>query len=262
MTSNMNNITSSRTMTTKTHCSLKAIQFTLWRTDLLSTKAENGETDMWMAAIGRECAFPQRNVRRSPLRARPTWHVHCPPPTLDRFAPCGVELPSELRHKLLHSVGEILHLRGEERRVRYRWPVTHREKQGVPRRSPQCVVDPGRGCQPDPDPARTHSSKLLLPLRDTRELLQTLSPTHLPTNNLHGDGQGSREDGKSGKTGAAEGPHERGRNRTAEDCGARECRQRAALGAEQRALVQRDPRQQRTKKSCSKNVDASRCQPS
>ena len=102
----------------------------------------------------------------------------------------------------------------------------------------------------NPDPARTHSSKLLLPLRDTRELLQTpmrntLSPTHLPTNNLHSDGQGSREDGKSGKTGAAEGAHERGRNRTAEDCGVRECRQRAALGAEQRALVQRDPRQQR-----------------
>ena len=77
---------------------------------------------------GRKCAFPQRNVRRSPLRARPTWHVHCPPPTLERFAPCGVELPSELRHQPLHSVGEILHLRGEERRVRYRWPVTYREK--------------------------------------------------------------------------------------------------------------------------------------
>ena len=191
------------------------------------------------------------------LRHKPKWTLHLrisPASTTNLARPLSStnsELPSELRHQPLHSVGEILHLRGEERRVRYRCPVTHREKQEVPRRSPQCVVDPGRGCQPDPDPARTHSSKLLLPLRDTRELLQTpmrnfLAPTHLTTNNLHSDGQGSREVGsKSGKTGAAEGAHERGRNRTAEDCGERKCRQRAALGAEQRALVQRDPRQQR-----------------
>ena len=110
----------------------------------------------------------QSNVRRSPLRARPAWLVHCPPPTPDRFAPCGVELPPELRHKPLHTVGEVPHLRGEERREWYRWPIAQREKQEVPRRSPQCVVDPGRGCQPVPDPARTHSSKLLLPPRDTR----------------------------------------------------------------------------------------------
>ena len=56
----------------------------------------------------------------------------------------------------------------EERREWYRWPIAHLQKQEVPRRSPQCVVDPGRGCQPVPDPARTHSSKLLLPPRDTR----------------------------------------------------------------------------------------------
>ena len=108
-------------------------------------------------------------------------------------APCGVELPPKLHPQPLQTVGEVPHLRGEERREWYRWPIAHRETPEVPRRSPQCVIDPGRGFLPDLDPSRTQPSKLLLPLRDTRELLQTpmhspVSPTHLPTHNLHGDG--------------------------------------------------------------------------
>ena len=129
------------------------------------------------ALARRRTNVPVSSKKRPPISPASTTSL-ARPPTLDKHAPCGVGRPPVLRHQPLHTVCEVLRLRGEERREWCRWPVAHREKREVPRQSPQCVVDPGRGCQPDPNPAGTHLLKLLLLPFDTRELLQT--PTHNP----------------------------------------------------------------------------------